>query len=228
MDLNMDRVHQVAFLRNEWWKLCERLGVKNIDSIKNTNTMLLERYSESHRHYHDLSHIEHGLKESKEVRHLCDFPNEVETALWFHDAVYDVTRNDNESLSAIFCTQRLLAMGLSENPRLIARIHAMILFTAHKELPIGDASFVVDIDLSSLGSSPEVFDENTEKIFLEYNKGRGLTREEYNAGRVSWIKTMLPPNRPYIYSTDFFSQKYEAQAQENLKRALRKLKAGVS
>lgn len=225
--MDMNHIHTVVFLRNEWWKLCERLGVKDADLVKEINSMLIGRYSENGRHYHDLSHIEHCLKELQEVRHLCDFPNETEMALWFHDAVYDVTRNDNESLSAIFCTQRLLAMGLSENPKLMARIHAMILFTMHKELPIRDASFVVDIDLSSLGASQEIFDKNTEKIFLEYHEGRGMTREEFNVGRANWIKTMLPPHRPHIYSTEYFKTKYEAQAQENLKRSLEELKTGV-
>lgn len=143
MDLDTKRLAQISALRLGWWKLCDRLGVKNNDLIADTIAMLIRCYSERHRHYHDLSHIENCLKKFQEVRYLCDFPNEVEMALWFHDAVYDVTRNDNESLSAIFCTQQLMAMRVS--PKLIARIHAMILFTMHKELPIGNASFVVDM-----------------------------------------------------------------------------------
>ena len=227
MDLNREQIDLKARLNGEWWELCKKLGVRDNNLISETFSILVSRYSEPHRHYHDLSHVAHCLEELKDARHLCKNPDAVEMALWFHDAVYDVRRDDNESCSAILCTNSLMSMGLSKDAKFILQAHAMILFTMHKELPIYDAQFVVDIDLSSLGASPEIFDENTEKIFLEYHEGRGLTREEYNAGRVKFIEGMLPPNRPYIYSTEFFKQKHEAQAQENLNRVLRNLKAGA-
>ena len=160
MDLDRKWIDTWIFLNCEWWELCKRLGVQDDSLISEIFDALVECYSEKHRHYHDLSHIAHCLRELEPARPLCDKPDAVEMALWFHDAEYDVNRKDNESCSAILCTQSLMSMGLSCNPKLIAQIHAMILFTMHKELPIGDAQFVVDIDLSSLGASPEVFDAN--------------------------------------------------------------------
>lgn len=225
MALDMARIYQVDFLKNEWWRLCERLEVRDYELIRKVFGELIAHYSERHRHYHGISHFIHCLEELMEVRDLCKNPDAVEMALWWHDAVYDVARKDNESCSALDCTLRLMEMGLSGNPKFIAKVHAMILFTTHKELPIWDAKFVVDIDLSSLGAPWEAFQKNTDDIAREYCEGLKITRAEFNAGRAKFIETMLPPNRPYIYSTDFFREKYEARAQANLERSLKELQA---
>jgi len=61
---------------------------------------LLERYSETHRHYHDLSHVNHCLDELKTAEHLAVNSMAVKMAIWFHDAVCDPSAKDNEEKSA--------------------------------------------------------------------------------------------------------------------------------
>lgn len=203
--------------------------MKDNEFIKNIFTELTVRYFEPHRHYHDLSRIAHCLKEFEFVRYLCQYSDAVEFALLFHDAVYDVTRRDNEKQSGEFAMSCANRLGLSLNSGFALMADGLIRCTTHKELPKNhDAQFVVDIDLSSLGAEWAVFKENTSKISREYCEGLNISQSEFNAGRAKFIEAMLPPNRSHIYSTDFFREKYETQARENLKRSLRELQTGVA
>src|SRR5215207_157618 len=61
---------------------------------------LVARYSEPHRKYHTLQHLAECLAHFEAVRDLAEQPAEVEMALWFHDAIYDTQRHDNEEKSA--------------------------------------------------------------------------------------------------------------------------------
>ena len=216
-----------TFLHFKWCKLCCELGVENRDLISEKFKELYEDYSRPHRYYHAPQHIVQCLYEFEKAKHLSGNPLAVKFALFGHDKFYDVTRDDNEFRSGAWARDTALEMGSGVNFALC--VHNLILPTDHKLLPplSIDAKITVDIDLSFLGAYPEIFDENTEKIAREYLEVLNITRKQFNAGRVKWMESMLLPNRPYIYSTDFFSKKYEAQAQENLKRALKELKTGA-
>ena len=57
---------------------------------------LLARYSEPHRRYHTLQHLAECFAAFDEIADLAQHPADVELALWFHDAIYDTRRSDNE------------------------------------------------------------------------------------------------------------------------------------
>jgi len=61
---------------------------------------LVARYSEAHRAYHTLRHLDECFAHLAEVRPRCTYPAEVELAIWFHDAVYDPRSSQHEELSA--------------------------------------------------------------------------------------------------------------------------------
>lgn len=107
-------------------------------------------YSEPHRTYHTAEDILHCLEEFDHVRDLARWPNEVEMALWFHDAIYDTHASDNEEKSADW-VQRVLLLNKCP-PEIVTRIRDLIMATKHTMPPIeNDAQLVADIDLSSLG-----------------------------------------------------------------------------
>jgi len=126
------------------------------------------KYSESHRKYHTLRHLEECLSHLDEVRHLAVRPAEIELALWFHDAIYDVRRHDNEELSAEWARA-------SAEPRRSRRRCATECMTScwslrHNTDPkSADEAILADIDLSILGAAPQRFDEYETSIREEYN-----------------------------------------------------------
>ena len=65
-----------------------------------TYERLRSAYAEKHRHYHTSAHIESCLALFDEHRSAAQAPENVECAIWFHDAVYNPMRTDNERRSA--------------------------------------------------------------------------------------------------------------------------------
>src|SRR5438128_12245744 len=76
---------------------------------------LSKRYTERHRAYHTLRHIEQCLVEFDEVRREAVDPIAVELALWYHDAVYDPHARDNEERSAVLAESVAAAAGLTRS-----------------------------------------------------------------------------------------------------------------
>jgi predicted metal-dependent HD superfamily phosphohydrolase len=78
--------------------------------------------------------------------------------LWFHDAVYELRRSDNEEQSARLAEGALSNAGA---PREVgARVATLVLATRHTASPEStDEQLLVDIDLSILGATESRFAE---------------------------------------------------------------------
>lgn len=175
---------------------------------------LTAAYNQNHRHYHNTTHITHCLQQFDQAVHLTRNPCEVEFAIWLHDAVYDSQASDNEEKSAELACQILSAGGCHR--AIIQRIETFILDTRHDTTPdTDDARILVDIDLSSLGHSPEQYDRYERAIREEY---AWVPMDLYRQKRRQILTDFL--NRPKIYHTDQFSNRYETQARANIQRVL--------
>ena len=178
---------------------------------------LIAAYSEPHRKYHTLQHLNECFTKLEEIRTEARYPEEVEFALWFHDAVYDTKRQDNESKSAEWARETARAQNLSSDAA--ERAHRLIMVTRHDAEPHGmDEEVLVDVDLSILGAEPERFDEYENQIRQEYAWVPGIV---FRAKRREILRGFLA--RPSIYSTRSFLEVYEAQARANLERAIKQL-----
>jgi predicted metal-dependent HD superfamily phosphohydrolase len=60
----------------------------------------LARHAEPQRKYHTQQYLLECLRLFDEVWHLAERPHEVEMALWFHDAIYELKSSQNEQRSA--------------------------------------------------------------------------------------------------------------------------------
>ena len=174
-------------------------------------------YSEPQRVYHTLAHVRDCLRQFDTARMLAEHPAEVEVAIWFHDAVYDTHRSDNEERSAEWAERALVEAGAPDPvPR---RVQALILATRHDLVPIGqDAALLADVDLSILGRTPAEYDAYEQGIRQEY---AWVPDETYRAARANILREFLL--RARLYQTDFFYQRYEDQARRNLEQALNAL-----
>ena len=204
-------------LEQRWAALWQRLGAQ--ESADAVYSDLVARYSEPHRAYHTLEHIGHCLDELEQVRHLSINPNAVELALWYHDAIYDTKTKDSEERSTALAVEMVRNTSLSDNlGQLIANL---ITATKHTVLTTdSDVQLLVDIDLSILGQPENKFDEYERQVRKEYE---WVPEDQFVAGRSAILKSFL--DRPNIYSTQFFRNKYEAQARANIAKSLARLRA---
>ena len=175
---------------------------------------LLVRYSEPQRHYHTRQHLGECLVEFEAAAHLATRPAEVETGLWFHDAIYDPHRNDNEERSATLARAALGAAGVAADA--IARVSDSILRTRHHADPVSDDErLLLDIDLSILAAEAPRFDEYERQIRLEY---AFVAEASFHARRANLLKALLL--RPHIYHLAPFRDRLEQRARANLLRSI--------
>ena len=174
-------------------------------------------WSEPHRHYHTLQHLRECLDGFDGVRAMARHPAEIELALWFHDAFYEVRRQDNEARSADWARDAVRAAGVPDDAAL--RIHALVMATCHREPPQEpDAQLLVDVDLAILGADRERFDESDAQIRREFAH---VEEPAFRVGRRQVLRGFL--QRPRIYSTERFAAAFEERARDNIARALRRL-----
>ncbi|GLX13850.1 hypothetical protein Pstr01_20890 [Pseudomonas straminea] len=146
---------------------------------------------------------------------MAEHPEEVEIALWFHDAVYDVRGTTNERQSVDWAVRALLSCEASQPTQ--NRVEQLIMATRHDAAPVdGDERLLVDIDLSILGAAPERFAEYDRQIRAEYS---WVPEPVYSMKRKAVLSSFL--TRPSIYSTPYFRERLEAQARINLSAAIR-------
>src|SRR5207248_1831792 len=129
---------------------------------------LEQAFGEPPRAYHTAAHVEDCLDQFDLARNLAERPDEVEAAIWFHDAVYDPRASDNEQRSADWARRSLVEAGAAADS--IERIAALVLLTRHVDPPAShDGELLLDIDLSILGRDPLTFDVYDAQIRREYD-----------------------------------------------------------
>lgn len=199
-----------ASFKVSWQRAWQGLQLQPAEGLME---QLLVAYSEPQRHYHTLQHLGECLMHFDAVQHLAQKPAEMELALWFHDAVYEVKAQDNELRSAQWAVNALQHSGAGD--ALCQRVHALIMATCHSATPVdADTQLLVDIDLAILGASPERFAEYDEQVRAEYS---WVPKLIYGFKRKQVLQSFL--QRPQIYSTAHFQQSLEIQARSNLRKA---------
>ncbi len=178
---------------------------------------IVSAYTTPPRAYHNLDHIEVCLTEFEMVKALAAAPIAIELAIWFHDVIYNPQAHDNEERSADFATEKLAGLGVADS--LIHEVRHLILATKHNAEVTGDAALLTDIDLAILGKPDDEFDRYDAAIRQEYS---WVPDDLYRVGRSRVLQGFL--NRPSIYQTEFFGNRYEVQARINLQRAIERFK----
>lgn len=174
---------------------------------------LMKRYAEPWRQYHNLEHLLMVLDWISTLRSVA--PLTVHLAGWFHDAVYDPKRSDNEEQSAELARKSLAELGM-EAPSL-AEVGRLILLTKTHQTVVEDDSGAVllDADLTILSFPWASYCEYARGIRAEYSF---VSDEAYRAGRKEVLSRFL--SRPWIYATQSMREGGEESARANLQREL--------
>ena len=204
-----------TLLQRSWRRAWADVGTGAADEP--LRQRLLAAWREPERRYHTLQHLAECLAHLEPVRALAAAPAEVELGLWFHDAIYDVRRHDNEARSADWARDALAAAGAAAGTGV--RVHDLVLATRHAAAAqTPDAKLLVDIDLAILGAPVERFAQYEAQVREEYAWVDDAT---FRRRRREVLTAFLA--RPTIYATDPFRSRLEAAARANLERSIRQL-----
>jgi predicted metal-dependent HD superfamily phosphohydrolase len=180
---------------------------------------VVEAWSEPHRRYHDLAHLAAVLGLIGELAGAAHDPDAVRLAAWYHDAVYDPQRTDNEQVSAERARAGL--RGLVGDGRL-AEVVRLVLLTATHDPAADDVDGAVlcDADLAVLASPPEAYAGYASAVRAEYEH---LSDEVFTAGRIAVLEHLL--GLPRLYRSPAVPDEWTARARANLTAELSLLRA---
>ncbi len=180
--------------------------------------ILTEKYSEESRFYHNLSHIKSLLNLFEAFKDQIKEQDAVRFSIWFHDAVYDIKREDNEEESARLASELLDELNVSVET--IGSVRRLILATkSHNGRDLSeDAKLFLDMDLAILGMNEETYERYSKAIREEYS---WVSERTYRTGRRKILDSFL--NQEKIYFTDAMQKRFEKQARMNIDNEIRAL-----
>lgn len=176
---------------------------------------LVAAYSAPGRHYHNLQHLENLFAQ------VAAFPQQdavvVGLAIWYHDAVYEALRGDNEVKSAEWALAFLAETTLEPARR--ARVADLIRRTADhtQPQPAADADLLLflDADLSTLGAPEAAYWDYARQVRREYRLVPDLL---YRPGRRQVLAKLLAA--PVLFHTPALREAFDAPARRNLQAEL--------
>jgi predicted metal-dependent HD superfamily phosphohydrolase len=181
---------------------------------------LLRRWSEPHRRYHAPDHLAAMLSVVDGHADEADDPDAVRLAVWFHDAVYDPRRTDNEDASAALASRVLPAAGVpAERVAAVARL--VRLTATHDPGPSDrDGALLSDADLGILASGPAAYAAYAAAVREEYAH---VPDAPFRNARAAVLRQLLA--LPELYRVPALREQWEDRARANLTTELRELAA---
>lgn len=201
------------------WHVLARRYFDSEIAIENTYQLLCQQYGQEQRYYHNLDHIAALFTKANEHQLFWQEADLVHFAIWFHDVIYDARRSDNEQKSAELALKVLKKESSLQEPQL-EYIERLILSTEKHTVLLdhNDCRLFLDLDLSILGETWQVYEQYTTQIRQEY---RHIPLPLYQKGRSQVLERFL--NRTNIYYTSYFEQALEKQARSNIQQELKQL-----
>ena len=202
-----------------WTLLLAPYGIPHARRLESYQHIIHPAYTEPHRAYHTDRHLEHCLDVVDDMIPYVDDVAAIVLALFFHDIVYDTkaANGKNEEESRIRMAAMAHRLGLPHALTVKAADAINATFHDGRGLKEIVERYVVDVDLSILGTGTgdEYDREYAWKIREEYSWVPDL---EYKTGRIKVLQGFL--DRPSIYNTELFRERYEKRAREHLTREI--------
>lgn len=156
-------------------------------NIKISADTILDIWNESHRHYHNLNHLNSLLNKIEERFQNGEFDEKMKekliiTAL-FHDIVYEPGKDDNEEKSAQF----LLEVAIDKSNPDILEIERAILETKDHKSSTKLSEVFNDMDMSIVEEGFEELLEWEKGIYQEFKQ----FGDKYKSGRLKFLESLL-------------------------------------
>jgi predicted metal-dependent HD superfamily phosphohydrolase len=176
---------------------------------------LLRRYGEPHRRYHTTEHLAAVLDGVDELAAEADDADVVRLAAWFHDAVYDPARSDNEERSAVLAERMLADTDLPAAA--IAEVARLVRLTTTHDPREGDRNGAVlcDADLAILAADPERYAAYAAAVREEY---AAVPDAAFREGRADVLRSLLDLSA--LFRTPRGRERWEEAARHNLRTEL--------
>jgi predicted metal-dependent HD superfamily phosphohydrolase len=176
-----------------------------------------KNHSQKSRKYHNLLHLENMILELEPVKdQILDYETLL-FSVFYHDIIYKATSKDNEEKSAEIAKKSLEKLDISSER--VIKIYNQILATkSHQKSKDSDTNFLLDADLAILGKDWKIYEQYTQQIRKEYSIYPDFL---YNPGRKKVLIHLLEFDE--IFKTDYFKDKYEQIARENIEREIQLL-----
>ena len=169
-----------------------------------------KHYSNKHRHYHNLSHLDHLLQQLIEVKNDVADWDTILFSLYYHDIIYKPLSKDNEENSAKFAVKILRSISYPAAQTLKCE-HQILSTKTHVKDADNDTNLLLDADLSILGEPKPIYECYCKNVRREYAIVPELL---YKRGRVKVLQQFLAMES--IFKTMHFINKYEEQARKNI------------
>ncbi len=201
---------------------------------------LIGRHRQAHRRYHGVRHVVWVLRHARALETAIPEcatdrggydASVVSAAAFFHDAVYDATRDDNEERSAMLAERELDSLGWDRSRigvvgELVRATATHVSGASHEAASDGsrrgptraERHVLLDADLAVLGSEPSAYAAYATGVRVEYGH---LSDDEWSAGRAAVLRRLLA--RDQLYGTGPARSWWESRARANLTAELASL-----
>lgn len=203
-------------MKDKFTTLCNQLS-NNTVLISELWQEIEHHYSEKSRHYHTLEHLKNMFWELEPIKNSLSHYSSICFSVFYHDIIYNSTSKLNEEKSAEFAIKSLEKLNISAT--VIQEVEFQILATKkHLRSEKADTNFLLDADLAVLGQTEQNYNHYSNSIRKEYAIYPNFL---YNSGRKKILHSFL--EQDFIYKTEFFREKYELLARENIESELKLL-----
>jgi predicted metal-dependent HD superfamily phosphohydrolase len=172
---------------------------------------VVARYRRPDRHYHSVRHVRWVLRHVAALSAGVDDLGAVVAAAFFHDAVYDPTRADNEQVSARLADRALTELGW--HPARRQRVTAMIEATVGHDVEHADRDtrVLLAADLAVLAAEPARYSDYVQAVRREYAQ---IGDEEWRVGRSTVLRAIL--DREHVFAPELELRNWEHRARANI------------
>ena len=218
-------------IASRWHEFLGKLRVvPYVNGTEDFESRIIAPYTEPHRAYHDLTHIEACLNIFNElalktirtdttlnIDECYNILHTLELAIWFHDIVYDPQASNNEERSVDALKQFCKDFEINKN--IMNDAEGLIMMTkSHNESMMVHYKLMNDVDLSILGESPKAFWAYEHGIRKEYSF---VPDDVYRVERCKIMKHFADKEKHgKLFQTELFYEKFNNQARENLRHLI--------